>query len=71
MTQIAANKGQLCFLRIYIFYFTDTLNAFVLVNIATQPINGIGWVNDHSAVFQAFGNLLYQTGLRVFGMYLY
>jgi hypothetical protein len=51
MTQIAANKRQLGFLRVNVFYFTNALNGFMLVNIATQAINGIGWVNDHTTVF--------------------
>ena len=59
MTQVAANKRQLCFLRINIFYFTDALYAFMLVDIATQAIDGVGWVNDYATVFQTFSNLFY------------
>ena len=58
MTEIPANEGQLGLLWVYVLYFTDPFNGFVLVNIAAQAINGISGVNDHAAIFQAFGNLL-------------
>jgi len=71
MAQVAADKGQLCFLRIYILYFTNAFHCFVLINITTQAINGIGWINDHSPILQAFYHLFDQPWLRIFGMYLY
>ena len=69
MTEIAADKRQLRFLRIDVLDTAYTLNGFLLVDITTQAVNGIGRINDHAPGFQAFGYLLDQPGLGVFRMY--
>lgn len=68
VAQVAANKGKLGLSRIHILYFTYTFHRFVLRNIATQPVNGIRWINDYPAAFEAIYHLLYQPWLRIFGM---
>lgn len=40
----------------------------MLINIATQTINSIGWVNDNTAILQALGHLPYKPLLRILRM---
>lgn len=68
LTQVAANKGELGLMRIHLFNGTDPFNGFMIHDITTQSVNGIGWINDDAAILQAFGHLLYETGLRIFWM---
>ena len=71
MAQVAANERQLCFLRIHLFDLADPFHCLVLPDIAAQSVNGIGWINDHTSVFQAFGHLADQPGLWILGMDMY
>jgi hypothetical protein len=50
---------------IHLFDTTDLFNGFVLENIATQTINGIGWVDDEPAIHQAFRNHTNMSGIGV------
>ena len=52
-------------MRINLFDAADLFNGFVLENIATQTINGIGRIDDEPAVHEAFGNHAYMPWVGV------
>lgn len=68
LTQVAADKGELGLMRIHLLNTADPFDGFMIHDITTQSVNGIGGINDNAAILQAFGHLLYQTGLRIFWM---
>lgn len=70
VAQVAANERKLGFLWIHLFDAAYFFNCFVLKNVASNAINGIGWVDDNAAVQQAFAHLFYKPRLRIFRMYV-
>jgi hypothetical protein len=71
LAKIKTNKGKLGLLRIYAFNAADALHRFLLRNIASQSVDGIGRINDYAAAAQAIGYLLQQSRLGVVGMHAY
>lgn len=49
----------------------DTFNGFVLIDVTTQAVNSICWINNYPAIFQAFCQLFYEAGLWIVGMNVY
>lgn len=68
VAQVTADKRKLRLMRIDILYAAYFFYSLWLEDIATQPINSIGWINDHATVLQAFNHLFNQPWLRVFGV---
>jgi hypothetical protein len=69
VAEVVADKAELCLLRVYLFNAANPFNGLVLENIATQPVDGIGGVNDHSAAHQAVYYGLYLPHGRVLRVY--
>ena len=71
VAQVITNKREIGLLRIHPFDAADALHGFLLRDVAAKAIDGIGGINDHTAIAQHTGDLLDQTVLRINGMYVY
>ncbi len=53
---------------VYLLNAAYTFNGLLLVDIATQAINSIGWINDHLSFGQTRYNGMNITGLWIVGV---
>jgi hypothetical protein len=66
--QVGTHKTEGLVLR-PVFYLVDTLDGFLVENIAAQTVHGVGRITDHPAFFQDIDHLRDQPWLGVKGIY--
>ena len=68
VSKITADKGKLCLFRINLFDPANPFDGFLVKNIATESIYGIGWVYDDPAPLKRCHSLFNQSGLWILWM---
>ena len=71
MAEVAADKTELRFMRIYVLYFADPFDRLMMQDVAAKPVDSIRWVYDHASILQTVCYLLYQPWLGIIGVNLY
>ncbi len=70
VAKISANKRQLGFFWVYMLNPAYLFYSPLLENIAAQPVDRIGRVDDDASPLEAFNGFGYLAGLRIPGMNL-
>lgn len=53
MAELGAHKRKVRFFGFNAFEFAQAFNGSALGDVATQGVNGIGWINDDAAITKA------------------
>ena len=68
MAEIVTDKRKIVFLRFDTLDTGHLLDRAGIMNITPQAVHGIGGVDDHAAVAQAFGYFTDAAGIGIFGI---
>ena len=69
MRNILTDKRKVRFIDLYPFYLANPFYGSLVKNVATNTINSIGWVNNHTTITQnlhCFGNFSLFGIIRVY-----
>ena len=70
VAEICANKRQLGFFWVHMLYPAYFFDSPLLENIAPQPVDRIGGIDNNASPLEAFNGFGYLAGLRIPGMNL-
>ena len=70
VAQVIAHKRKLRLVRVHLLDKADALDGLVLKNIAAQPIDGIGGIDNYAAAVQAIDDSLDISRLRIIRVHM-